>query len=189
MLEIPAVGTIHAAVVLGHVLVNGNAVHVGQFGEEWDNLLLLVLETKRQVFAVDVENALGIGIAVAEVVPVGIHRVSHSHGVTGLVGADMLVVAGGEGAEDDIVESTVAGHGVDVLTDAPQFLWDVDARHALAHGEVRHPRGQRRIELVVVLQHLLLGEDLCRRGQGGGDEDDCGNRFLVHWSLSVVYPI
>ncbi|UKK67453.1 hypothetical protein L6466_13975 [Prevotella communis] len=54
---------------------------------------------------------------------------------------------------------------------------------------MRHLRGQRRIELVVVLQHLLLGEDLCRRGQGGGDEDDCGNRFFVHWSLSVVYPI
>ena len=187
VLEVPAVGTVHAAVVLGHVLVNGDAVHVGQFGEEWDDLGVLVLEAKRQVLAVDVEYAFGIGIAVAEVVPVGIHRMSHSHGVTGLVGADMLVVAGGEGAEDDVVETAVAGHGVDVVPYAPQFLGDVDARHTLAHGEVRHLRCQRRVQLVVVLQHLLLGEGLrCRsEGEGGSGEDDCDNCFLVHWSLSV----
>jgi len=145
VLEVPAVCTVHTAVVLGRVLVNGYAVHVGQFGEEWDDLRVLVLEANRQVLAVDVENAFGIGIAVTKVVPVGIHRVSHSHGVSGLVGADMLVVAGGEGAEDDVVEAAVAGHGVDVVTDAPQLLRNVDARHALAHGEVRHLRGQRRV--------------------------------------------
>ncbi|MBO6018372.1 MAG: hypothetical protein J6P41_03165 [Prevotella sp.] len=70
---------------------------------------------------------------------------------------------------------------------APQFLGDVDARHTLAHGEVRHLRCQRRVQLVVVLQHLLLGEGLrCRsEGEGGSGEDDCDNCFLVHWSLSV----
>ena len=48
-------------------------------------------------------------------------RVSHSHGVSSLVGADVLVVADDEGAEDDIVEAAVSGHGVDVVTDASQF--------------------------------------------------------------------